>query len=102
MAAAGGQDLDVETHRDHAGHRAQRSARSELEGGGLGGRHGSGWHFKAYKVVTTNNLGEVETRWTAPAVGVWTVKRLVSRPATHPQGAGELEAVLLSQVPPAK
>lgn len=58
--------------------------------------------FKAYKVVTTNNLGEAETRWTAPAVGVWTVKRLVSRPATHPQGAGELEAVLLSQVPPAK
>jgi hypothetical protein len=58
--------------------------------------------FKAYKVVTTNNFGEVETRWTTPAAGVVLAKRLVTRPATHPQGAGELEAVLLSQVPPAK
>ena len=58
--------------------------------------------YKAYKVVTTNNFGEVETRWTAPAAGIVLAKRLVSRPATHPQGAGELEAVLLSQVPPAK
>lgn len=58
--------------------------------------------FKAFKVVTTNNFGEVETRWTAPALGMPTVRRLVTRPATHPQGPGELEAVLLSQVPPAK
>lgn len=58
--------------------------------------------FKAFKVVTTNNFGEVETRWTAPAAGIPTAKRLVARPASHPQGAGGLEAVLLSQVPPAK
>lgn len=58
--------------------------------------------FKAFKVVTNNNFGEVETRWVAPATGVVLAKRLVSRPASHPQGAGELEAVLLSQVPPAK
>ena len=58
--------------------------------------------FKTYKVVTTNNFGEVETRWVAPATGSVLAKRLVTRPATHPQGAGELEAVLLSQVPPAK
>ena len=58
--------------------------------------------FKTYKVVTTNNFGEVETRWTAPGTGIVLAKRLVTRPATHPQGAGELEAVLLSQVPPAK
>ena len=58
--------------------------------------------FKAFKVVTTNNFGEVETRWTAPAAGIPTAKRLVTRPASHPQGAGELEAVLLSHVPPAK
>lgn len=57
--------------------------------------------FKAYKVVFTNNSGEVETHWIAPA-GALLAKRLVTRPATHPQGAGELEAVLLSQVPPAK
>jgi hypothetical protein len=58
--------------------------------------------YKAYKVVTTNSFGEVETRWVAPAAGIPTARRLVTRPATHPQGAGELEAVLLSQVPPAK
>jgi hypothetical protein len=58
--------------------------------------------YKTYKVVTTNNFGEVETRWTAPGTGIVLAKRLVTRPATHPQGAGELEAVLLSQVPPAK
>ena len=58
--------------------------------------------YKAYKVVTTNNFGEVETRWTAPSVGIVLAKRLVTRPATHPQGVGELEAVLLSQTPPAK
>ena len=58
--------------------------------------------YKAYKVVTTNNFGEVETRWTAPAAGIVLAKRLVTRPTSHPQGAGELEAVLLSQVPPAK
>jgi hypothetical protein len=58
--------------------------------------------YKAYKVVASNNYGEVETRWVAPAAGILVAKRLVSRPATHPQGPGELEAVLLSQVPPAK
>ena len=58
--------------------------------------------YKAYKVVTSNNFGEVETRWVAPAAGILVAKRLVTRAATHPQGPGELEAVLLSQVPPAK
>jgi hypothetical protein len=58
--------------------------------------------YKAYKVVTSNNFGEVETRWVAPAAGIMLAKRLVTRAATHPQGPGELEAVLLSQVPPAK
>ena len=58
--------------------------------------------IKAYKVVTSNNFGERETRWVAPADGILVAKRLVTRAATHPQGPGELEAVLLSQVPPAK
>jgi hypothetical protein len=71
----------------------ERSAGSELEGGGLGGRHGAGGHLQGlHKVVTTNNFGEVETRWTAPAAGIVLAKRLVTRPASHPQGAGELEA----------
>ena len=58
--------------------------------------------FKAYKVVTTNNLGEAETRWTSPKDGVSIVKRSVVRPATHPQGAGVLDAELLSHILPAK
>jgi hypothetical protein len=58
--------------------------------------------FKAYKVVWSTNLGESETRWISPADGIATVKRHVERPASHPQGAGVLDAELLSQVRPAK
>ncbi|WP_425258018.1 hypothetical protein ACPOLB_21140 [Rubrivivax sp. RP6-9] len=52
--------------------------------------------FKAYKLVWSNNFGEVETRWVGVADGIATVKRHVERPATHPQGAGVLDAELLS------
>ena len=58
--------------------------------------------YRGFKVFTRNSFGGAEALWTAPAAGIVLAKRLVSRPATHPQGAGELEAVLLSQVPPAK
>lgn len=58
--------------------------------------------FKAYKLVWTNNLGEVETRWANPAEGLATIKRHVERPATHPQGPGVLDAELLSVVLPAR
>lgn len=52
--------------------------------------------FKAFKLVWDNNLGEVETRWVGVADGIPTVKRHVERPATHPQGAGVLDAELVS------
>lgn len=56
--------------------------------------------FKAWKLVWRNNFGEVETRWVGVADRLATVKRHVERPATHPQGAGVLDAELLSvQVP---
>lgn len=58
--------------------------------------------FKAYRVSSINNLGEVETRWLNPMEGLATIKRHVERPASHPQGAGVLDAVLLSRVLPAK
>ena len=58
--------------------------------------------FKAYKLVWTNNFGEVETRWASPSEGIATIKRHVERPATHPQGAGVLDAELLSVVLPAR
>lgn len=58
--------------------------------------------FKAFKLVWTNNLGETETRWVSPAEGIATVKRHVERPASHPQGAGVLDAELLSRTLPSR
>jgi hypothetical protein len=58
--------------------------------------------FMAYRVSSINNFGEAETRWLNPTAGLATLKRHVERPASHPQGAGVLDAVLLSRVLPAK
>lgn len=58
--------------------------------------------YKAYKVVSTNQFGEVETRWVSPKDSLPTLKRNVVRPASHPQGAGVLDGVLLSRTLPAK
>ncbi|HSM21780.1 MAG TPA: hypothetical protein VK876_06185 [Rubrivivax sp.] len=56
--------------------------------------------FKAYRVIATDISGEVDTRWWVPAQGSLLVKRTVNRPATHPQGAGQIEALLLSSTAP--
>ena len=58
--------------------------------------------FKAYKLVWTDSTGDVETRWISPKDALATVKRHIDRPATHPQGAGVLDAELLSFTFPAK
>jgi len=58
--------------------------------------------FKAFKLVWTMNQSEVETRWVNPAEGLATVKRHVERSAAHPQGAGVLDAELISRVLPAR
>lgn len=58
--------------------------------------------FKAFKLRWTSSSGETEVRWVSPADGIPTVKRHVERPATHPQGAGVLDAELLSRVLPAR
>jgi hypothetical protein len=58
--------------------------------------------FKAFKLVWTNELGEVETRWVNPMEGLLTIKRHVERPASHPQGAGVLDAEMLSRVLPTR
>ena len=58
--------------------------------------------FKAYKLVWTNNLGDVETRWANPQEGLMTIKRHIERPGTHPQGPGLLDAELLSRARPAR
>lgn len=58
--------------------------------------------FMAFKIVTQNNYGETETRWTRPQEGLATIKRVTTRSAQAPQGPGQLEAVLLSNVRPAR
>ena len=58
--------------------------------------------YRAYKLVWTNNLGETETRWVAPADGISPVKRHVERPASHPQGAGVLDAELIKREVPGR
>lgn len=52
--------------------------------------------FKAYKVVSTNQLGETEVRWVSPSSQLNLVKRHIERTPAHPQGAGVLDAELLS------
>lgn len=52
--------------------------------------------FKAYKVVSTTQLGETEVRWVSPTHNLSLVKRHVERSAAYPQGAGVLDAELLS------
>lgn len=58
--------------------------------------------FQAFKLVWRNNLGEVETRWVNPERGLGTIKRHIERPASHPLGAGVLDAELLSITLPAR
>ena len=58
--------------------------------------------FKAFKLVWSMNQNEFETRWIGPNDGLATIKRHVERPASHPQGAGVLDAELLSSVKPAR
>lgn len=56
--------------------------------------------FKGWQLTWTDSFGETETRWISPAEGIATVKRHVERPASHPQGAGVLDAELISRSGP--
>lgn len=56
--------------------------------------------FKAYKLVWSDGLGDVETRWVAPQQGIGTLKRSVMRMPSHPLGPGQLDAELLSRTLP--
>lgn len=53
--------------------------------------------FNSYLVVITDSNGEIQRVWIAPADSLSVVKRVLDRPATHPQGAGHLEGELLSR-----
>ena len=52
--------------------------------------------FKAYKVVFSDSFGETTTQWTAPHLGLATVKRISERSTSHPLGAGRLVGELAS------
>lgn len=56
--------------------------------------------FKAFKVVSTDNLCEMQQVWTTPPLGLAPVKRISDRPASHALVAGHLEGVLVSRVLP--
>lgn len=56
--------------------------------------------FHTFRMLSTDSLGEVTQQWTAPALGIQTVRRILDRPATHPLGAGHLEGRLTSIVRP--
>ena len=52
--------------------------------------------FMAYKVVFTDSFGETTQQWVVPSQGIATAKRISTRPASHPLGAGQLQAELLA------
>lgn len=53
--------------------------------------------FDTYRVRISDSNGEVQQVWIAPADSISVVRRVLDRPATHPQGAGHLEGELLSR-----
>lgn len=56
--------------------------------------------FRTFRVSTTNSMGETETLWTAPELGLGIVKRHTVRPASHPQGEGVLHGEMVSRTFP--
>jgi hypothetical protein len=56
--------------------------------------------YMAFRVQMSDSFGEQYTYWTAPSRGLGTIRRVLDRPPTHPQGAGHLEGVLTSEKRP--
>ena len=52
--------------------------------------------FQTYRILTTDNFGQVDRYWISPETGILTIKRTQTRPASHPQGAGQLDGELIS------
>ena len=52
--------------------------------------------FMAFKTVYTDSFGETTQQWSVPSQGIATLKRISERSASHPLGAGQLQAELLS------
>jgi hypothetical protein len=56
--------------------------------------------FKTYRILITDNFGQVDRYWISPETGIPTIKRTQMRAPTHPQGAGKLEGELISLTAP--
>jgi hypothetical protein len=52
--------------------------------------------FQTYRILITDNFGQVDRYWISPETGILTIKRSLTRLATHPQGAGQLDGELIS------
>lgn len=52
--------------------------------------------FDAWRIVSTDSLGETQRLWSNPNLGLGTIKREVTRPASHPAGAGTLVGELIA------
>jgi transcriptional regulator with XRE-family HTH domain len=47
--------------------------------------------FQTYRILITDNFGQVDRYWISPETGIPTIKHTQTRPVTHPQGAGQLD-----------
>jgi hypothetical protein len=56
--------------------------------------------FKTYRILITDNFGQVDRYWISPETGIPTIKRTQVRAPNHPQGAGKLEGELISLTAP--
>lgn len=52
--------------------------------------------YNTYRILITDNFGQVDRYWVSPETGILAIKRTQMRPATHPQGAGNLQGELSS------
>ena len=52
--------------------------------------------FPTYRILIADNFGQVDRYWISPETGILTIKRTQTRPAAHPQGAGQLDGELIS------
>jgi len=50
--------------------------------------------FQSYCILISDNFGQADRYWIGPEMGILTIKRCPTRPASHPQGAGHLDGEL--------
>lgn len=58
--------------------------------------------FRTWRVRYEDNLGETQRVWVAPELGLGVVRRALTRAASHPLGAGQLDGELTAVTRPAR